>query len=37
MPTAPQNMMNAAQNDFEFWADNSDEINQRFIAWLVKD
>lgn len=37
MPTAPQNMTNAAQNDFEFWADNSDEINQRFIAWLIKD
>lgn len=36
MPTAPQNMVNAAQNDFEFWADNSEEIDQRFSTWFTK-
>jgi len=28
MPTAPA-------NDFEFWADNQDELNERFNAWLA--
>ena len=35
MPTAPANFKNALQNDFEFWADNSDELNERFNAWLA--
>ncbi len=35
MPTAPQNFKNALQNDFEFWADNQDELNERFNAWLA--
>ncbi len=35
MPTAPQNFGNALQNDFEFWADNQDELNERFNAWLA--
>ena len=34
MPTAPDNFKNALQNDFEFWADNADELNERFNAWL---
>ena len=35
MPTAPENFMNAVQNDFEFWADNQDELNERFNTWLA--
>ena len=36
MPTAPDNFKRALQNDFEFWADNSDQLNERFNAWLTK-
>jgi putative spermidine/putrescine transport system substrate-binding protein len=36
MPTAADNLTNAIVNDFEFWADNSDELNERFNAWLAK-
>ena len=36
MPTAPENFKNALQNDFEFWADNQDELNERFNAWLAQ-
>ena len=36
MPTAPGNFKNALQNDFEFWADNADELNERFNSWLAK-
>ena len=36
MPTAPENFKNALFNSFEFWADNSDELNERFNAWLAK-
>ncbi|MBC6443085.1 MAG: ABC transporter substrate-binding protein [Rhodobacteraceae bacterium] len=35
MPTAPENFRNALQNDFEFWADNQDELNERFNTWLA--
>lgn len=35
MPTAPANMANALQNDFEFWADNQDQLNEEFNAWLA--
>jgi putative spermidine/putrescine transport system substrate-binding protein len=35
MPTAPENMQNAVQNNFEFWADHQDELNERFNAWLA--
>ncbi|MEL6277818.1 MAG: ABC transporter substrate-binding protein [Pseudomonadota bacterium] len=35
MPTAPANFENALQNDFEFWADNQDELNERFNTWLA--
>ncbi|MHA1546344.1 MAG: ABC transporter substrate-binding protein [Alphaproteobacteria bacterium] len=35
MPTTPANMTNAIQNDFEFWADRQDELNERFNAWLA--
>ena len=36
MPTAPGNFKNALQNDFAFWADNADELNEKFSAWLAK-
>ncbi len=36
MPTAPQNFKKALQNDFAWWADNQDELNERFSAWLAK-
>ncbi|MEM7069089.1 MAG: ABC transporter substrate-binding protein [Pseudomonadota bacterium] len=37
MPTAPENLTNAVQNNFEFWADNSDQLTERFNAWLAKN
>ena len=36
MPTAPENFKTALLNDFEFWADHQDELNERFNAWLSK-
>lgn len=36
MPTAAANLENALVNDFEFWADNQDELNERFNAWLAQ-
>ncbi len=36
MPTAPSNLTNALQNNFEFWADNQDQLNEQFNAWLAK-
>lgn len=35
MPTAPANMKTALVNDFQFWADNGDALNERFNAWLA--
>ncbi len=37
MPTAPANLANAVQNDFNFWADNADQLNERFNAWLASN
>ncbi|MCP4072021.1 MAG: extracellular solute-binding protein [Hyphomicrobiales bacterium] len=37
MPTAPNNLTNAVQNNFEFWADNADQLNERFSAWLASN
>jgi len=36
MPTAPENFKTALQNDFVFWADNQDELNERFNTWLAR-
>lgn len=36
MPTAAANLETALVNDFEFWADNQDELNERFNAWLAQ-
>ena len=35
MPTDPKNFTNAIQNNFAWWADNQDELNERFNAWLA--
>ena len=35
MPTDPKNFKNAIQNDYAWWADNQDELNERFNAWLA--
>jgi putative spermidine/putrescine transport system substrate-binding protein len=36
MPTSPENFTNALQNNFEWWADHQDEMNEKFNAWLAK-
>lgn len=36
MPTNPKNLTNAVQSNFEFWADNADQLKERFNAWLAK-
>jgi putative spermidine/putrescine transport system substrate-binding protein len=36
LPTSPENFQNALQNSFEWWADNQDDMNERFNAWLAK-
>ena len=35
MPTAPENFETAVQDDYFFWADYQDELNERFNAWLA--
>ena len=34
LPTAAENQKNAINTDVEFWADHSDDLNQRFAVWL---
>jgi putative spermidine/putrescine transport system substrate-binding protein len=34
LPTAPQNQKNAINTDVAFWADHSDDLNQKFAVWL---
>ena len=36
MPTAPGNFKTALETDNEWWADNQDEINKRYNAWMAK-
>lgn len=36
LPTAPENMTNVVVQDFEWWADHQDDMNERFAAWLIK-
>ena len=36
LPNTPGNMANAVLEDPEWWADNQDEMNERFAAWLIK-
>jgi putative spermidine/putrescine transport system substrate-binding protein len=34
LPTAPQNQKNAVDVNVPFWADHSDDLNQKFAVWL---
>jgi len=34
MPTAPANFRNALQNNFLWWAENQERMDERFDAWL---
>ncbi len=36
LPTAPENMKTAFNVDPQFWADNGDQLKERFNAWLAK-
>jgi putative spermidine/putrescine transport system substrate-binding protein len=36
LPTAPDNMKTAFNIDPQFWADNGDQLKERFNAWLAK-
>jgi putative spermidine/putrescine transport system substrate-binding protein len=35
LPTAPENLKNALESNFEFWVDRDAELNERFAAWLA--
>ncbi len=35
MPTAPGNLGRALQSNWEWWVDHTDEMNERFSAWLA--
>ncbi|WP_367847225.1 ABC transporter substrate-binding protein [Rhodoferax sp. WC2427] len=34
LPTTPKNQVGAVEVDATFWADHSDDLNQKFSAWL---
>ncbi len=36
LPTAPDNLKTAFNVDPQFWADNKDQLKERFNAWLAK-
>jgi putative spermidine/putrescine transport system substrate-binding protein len=36
LPTSPDNFANSLQNDYEWWADNQQEMDERFTAWLAR-
>ena len=36
LPTAPENFKTALTYDIEFWADNADDLTERFNAWLAR-
>ena len=36
MPTSPQNAKRALRNDWEWWSDHADEMNERFSTWLAR-
>ena len=36
MPTNPKNARHTLLTNYEFWADNRDDLNERFNAWLAK-
>ena len=36
MPSAPENMGRVVRNDWEWWSDNGEEMNERFSVWLSR-
>ena len=36
MPAWPANTRRALQNDWAWWSDHMDEMNERFSAWLAR-
>ena len=36
MPNAPENRRLALRSDWLWWADNGDDMNERFAAWLLR-
>ena len=36
MPNTPENTRRALRSDWEWWSDNADEVNERFIVWLTR-
>ena len=36
MPTNPENFKNPIIKNAEWWANNKDDMNERFNAWLAK-
>lgn len=36
LPTAPENMKNALQMNVEFWTENGEALEQRFMSWASK-
>ena len=36
MPNTPENTTRAVRNDWAWWSDNADDMNERFVAWLLR-
>ena len=36
LPTSPENVRGALHNDWEWWSDHGDDMNERFSAWLAR-
>ena len=36
LPTSPAHLSRALRSDWEWWRDHSDEMNERFSAWLAR-
>ena len=36
MPATPEHLERALQNDWRWWSDHQDELNERFAAWLAQ-
>jgi putative spermidine/putrescine transport system substrate-binding protein len=36
LPTAPENMKNALQMDVDFWTENGEALEQRFMSWASR-
>ncbi len=36
MPSAPENMARVLRNNWEWWSDHAEEMNERFSVWLAR-